>query len=90
MKRLELKISGRVQGVTFRASTRKKARKLGLKGWVENRPDGTVEIVAEGDEGKLKKLLEWARAGPGPARVKNVEEKWRTPREQFDSFSIKY
>ena len=57
-KQTVLKIYGRVQGVFFRDSSRRKAKELGLSGWVRNEPDGTVQIVAEGEEKSLKKLIE--------------------------------
>lgn len=76
MFRLELKIYGDVQGVTFRWSTRSQAGDLGVFGYVKNLPDGTVEVVAEGQEEPLKKLLEWCKIGPRSARVDRVEERW--------------
>lgn len=66
-------IQGRVQGVFFRDSTRQKARELGLGGWVRNRPDGTVEAVAQGSESALGELEQWFRqGGPPAARVDDV------------------
>ena len=58
-KRLHLIIQGKVQGVFFRASTKEKARELGLRGFVRNRVDGTVEVVAEGHMAELQKLADW-------------------------------
>ncbi len=74
-KKVRLKIYGRVQGVFFRDSARRKARELGLLSCVaENMPDGTVEIVAEGREEGLNQLIEWCRAGgPAHAEVEKVE-----------------
>ena len=66
-------ISGRVQGVFFRSSTRAKAEELGLRGWARNLADGRVEVMAEGDEESLKKLLEWLHKGPPEAVVKDVK-----------------
>ena len=63
-KRIHLVVRGRVQGVFFRASTQREAKRLGLTGWVKNRPDGGVEIVAEGEEDQVKDLLVL-----GPARA---------------------
>ena len=90
MKRLKLKIFGKVQGVTFRANTKRKAKNLGLRGWVRNSSDGTVEVVVEGDEKKLREFLKWAEEGPSPARVSKMKTNWLAPRKKFDSFSIKY
>ena len=67
-------IHGRVQGVFFRDSTRRKARELGVRGWVRNRPDGTVEVMAAGAEAALDALEQWFRdGGPPAARVAQVE-----------------
>ncbi len=71
--RLELRIVGRVQGVLYRASARAKARELGLSGYARNLDDGSVEIVAEGEEASLKRLVAWCRVGPPAARVTRVE-----------------
>ncbi len=65
-------ISGRVQGVFFRAGTQDRARRLSLTGWVRNLSDGRVEIVACGNDAKLKQLEEWLWQGPPHARVESV------------------
>lgn len=89
MTRLTLKIHGNVQGVTFRWESRDLARKLELAGWVKNMPDGTVELVAEGGEEALKKLLEYCKIGPRSAHVERVDEKWGTiVRLSFEEFKI--
>ena len=72
-KQIVLKIYGKVQGVFFRDSSKKKARELNLSGWVRNESDGTVVIVAEGEEKNLKELIEWCKNGPNHARVDKVE-----------------
>ena len=72
-KRIRLLISGRVQGVCFRAYTRDEARRLGLRGWVRNLPDGRVEAMAQGDPAKLRIFEAWCRQGPSHARVREVE-----------------
>ncbi|MEX2014395.1 MAG: acylphosphatase [Candidatus Saccharimonadales bacterium] len=72
MKHFSIKVSGRVQGVWFRQSTLEKARELGLSGTVENLPDGTVKIEAEGGEEDLQELLNWCSEGPKHAGVENV------------------
>ncbi len=72
-RRYHLWISGRVQGVFFRANTWKQARSLGLAGWVRNLPDGRVETVFEGEERSAEAMLRWCRQGTPPARVANAE-----------------
>lgn len=88
-KRVHLYVSGRVQGVFFRAHTRDLARSLGLSGFVRNLPDGRVEIVAEGEEEALRKLITFAHQGPPLAQVTSVEEHWEEPTGQFSGFSIR-
>ncbi len=87
--RLRLIVSGRVQGVFFRQATADEARGLGLTGWVRNRPDGRVEIVAEGRRANLKMLLAWAHRGPPAARVDQVETSWLEFRQEFPSFVVR-
>lgn len=74
-KRVSMQVYGKVQGVFFRASTQKKARELGLTGFVQNEPDGTVYLEAEGDPETIKQLEAWAHHGPERARVEKVEVK---------------
>lgn len=69
---IHCKVSGRVQGVFFRASARDRAVALGLRGWVRNLPDGTVEVLACGNETALEDLRLWLRQGPPMARVSEV------------------
>jgi acylphosphatase len=66
-------VSGRVQGVFFRASTRAEAVRLGLTGHARNLPDGTVEVVACGDDAALAQLERWLELGPPLAQVSRVE-----------------
>ncbi len=73
MKRIHARVTGLVQGVFFRASTRDTARALGLRGWVKNMPDGSVELEAEGPEDRINKLVAWLNQGPQYARVEKVE-----------------
>ncbi|MDH5673606.1 MAG: acylphosphatase [Myxococcales bacterium] len=87
-KRIHLVLRGRVQGVYLRASTQREARQLGLTGWVKNRGDGAVEIVAEGEEDQVKDLLSWAQTGPATARVDSVETRWRSYTGEFSRFDI--
>ncbi len=76
MRRVHVRVWGRVQGVYFRASTREQALTLGLHGWVRNRVDGTVELVAEGPEPDLQALVAWALQGPSMADVSELEVVW--------------
>jgi acylphosphatase len=86
--RIRLIIEGRVQGVWFRDSTRRQAVALGVTGWVRNRPGGTVEVLAEGPEDRVRRLQAWCRQGPSAARVTQVHENPETWRGEFDSFDI--
>jgi acylphosphatase len=87
--RVRLKIEGRVQGVFFRASTMEEAIRLGLKGWVRNCPDGSVEAVAEGARRKIDDLINWCRHGPPGARVHNVALEWENFQDEFADFRIR-
>ena len=89
-KRVILKIFGRVQGIFFRDSTRRKARKLGLTGWVSNESDGTVKVMAQGEEEKLEALIKWCYNGPMLARVDKIDIEWQEATGQFEKFEIKY
>ena len=86
--RVRLIIEGRVQGVWFRDSTRKEARDLGVRGWVKNRFDGNVEVLAEGREEDVNRLIEWCHHGPPYAKVSRVRETREEWVGEFDSFDI--
>lgn len=88
MKRLTATVTGRVQGVYFRAYTQQEAQKLGLTGWVANRADGSVKVVAEGEAHLLQQLVQWLHHGPALARVDAVDEIWSTASGEFPRFSI--
>jgi len=88
LKQVHLFVRGRVQGVFFRASTQREAKRLGLTGWVKNRPDNGVEILAEGEEDGLKELIAWANRGPSAARVERVDVRWRSFVGDFSDFRI--
>lgn len=87
--RAHLIISGRVQGVWFRASTREVAQKLGVNGWVRNIPGGRVEAVFEGDPEAVSKAIEWCHQGPPGARVEKVDVSWEEPQGE-KGFTIRY
>ncbi len=72
VRRVRAIVTGRVQGVSYRASTASAARRLGVVGWVRNRSDGSVELEAEGTEQQVSALLEWCKEGPPAARVAGV------------------
>ena len=72
MRRVRAIVTGRVQGVSYRASTAHEARRLGLRGWVRNRDDGSVELEVEGADDVVAVLLAWCEHGPPAARVERV------------------
>lgn len=80
-------ISGMVQGVNFRYTTRRRAEQRGLAGWVRNLPDGRVEAVFEGDPEGVKTMLDWCHQGPRMARVDGVDVEWEEP-EGLDAFGV--
>lgn len=82
-------ISGRVQGVNYRSSTVRAARKLGLRGWVRNLPDGGVEAVFEGQRESVERILQWCQEGPPSARVEGVAVEMAEP-EGIQGFEIEY
>jgi acylphosphatase len=83
-------VSGRVQGVFFRDHTRRWAASLGLTGWVRNVYDGRVELIAEGEKGKVESLIDRLRQGPPIARVENVEVTWEEYTGEFSDFRVTY
>lgn len=83
-------IKGRVQGVWFRASTKKEADRLGLVGHVKNLPLRRVEAVFQGPRDKVEEALAWCRQGPPAAEVREVEVSWFTPDDEYNSFEIRY
>jgi acylphosphatase len=83
-------ISGRVQGVFFRAETQSAAQRLGVSGWVRNRSDGTVEAVFEGSAATVHRAVDWCWQGSPMAHVSDVGVQWEDYTGEFDNFSIKY
>jgi acylphosphatase len=83
-------VHGRVQGVMFRAATQDQAQRLGLAGWVRNRSDGSVELVAEGEPAEVRRLVDWCHQGPLDALVTRVETTWEEPVGDVDMFTVRY
>ena len=83
-------IQGIVQGVFFRANAKKAAEMLGLKGYARNMADGSVEIVAEGPEQKIKELIEFCKKGPRAARVDKVDVHIEEASNEFDNFKVRH
>jgi len=88
--RVELKITGRVQGVFYRDTARRQARALGVCGWVKNCADGSVEAVAEGAPDAIEAFIAWCHEGSSSARVDAVNVERGRARDQFGSFEIQY
>jgi acylphosphatase len=83
-------ISGRVQGVYFRAETQREAQRLGVTGWVRNRSDGTVEALFEGPIAAVHQAVDWCWKGSPASNVSDVRVQWEDYTGEFDSFSVTY
>ncbi len=83
-------VSGRVQGVWFRASTREVAEGLGVRGFVRNLPDRRVEAVLQGSRPAVEKAIAFMREGPPGAVVTEVAVEWREPTETFEGFHVRH
>jgi len=88
--RLQAFVHGYVQGVSFRWYTRREASALGLVGYVRNRPNGSVEIVAEGEREEVQQLLAWLQHGPTDAVVDRVDATWSPAANEFTRFEVRY
>lgn len=88
MERLHGLVHGDVQGVGFRYFLMREAQRLGLRGWVRNRDDGTVEFIAEGTRLDLERLRQAAEKGPGMARVDRVDAQWSAAAGGLDAFDL--
>lgn len=88
MKRVRLRVEGRVQGVWYRQSTANEANRLGLAGWVRNLPDGSVEAAVEGEEDKVEALSAWCASGPPFARVTNIQKTEEEPQGLTPPFRV--
>ncbi len=86
--RVHLIIEGRVQGVWFRESTRLRATELDIKGWVKNKKDGSVEIVAEGPDENMHKFIDWCHDGPPYAVVTRLTQTAQEFKSEFSSFNV--
>jgi len=90
MKRIHVYIRGRVQGVFFRAATRRFATTLNLTGWVRNMDDGRVEAVFEGEDSDMEKMIAWCKVGPPSSKVENVTTTEEQYKGSFHDFGIKH
>ena len=81
-------ITGKVQGVCFRITTKQEAEKHGVTGWVRNRIDGSVEAVFEGEKNKVNSVLKWCRDGPPMARVNKVATRSEEHKNEFHNFQV--
>ena len=90
MERLRVRVSGRVQGVFFRASAEAEAARLGLTGWVMNDHDGSVLLEAQGARPALDELLQWCHRGPRSARVEEVDHEWLLHLEDEVTFRVRH
>lgn len=87
-KRVQLIITGDVQGVGFRSFIKIQAESLGLTGWVRNRRDGAVEALAEGETQTLETLIKLCRQGPEVAGVEDIKDEWSEATGEFPDFII--
>ncbi len=86
--RAHVYITGRVQGVMFRESTRREAHARGSSGLVRTLTDGRVEAIFEGQEPDVRAMIQWCHRGPSRARVDNVQVEWETPADEYHRFEI--
>ncbi len=87
-ERLHARVFGHVQGVNFRYFTRVAASEIGVTGWVRNRGDGSVEVIAEGTHAQLERLLQFLQRGPASATVSQVDTDWLAATDEFAAFQI--
>jgi len=90
VERLEAVVRGYVQGVGFRAFVAREARRLALAGEVANRPDGSVEVTAEGERSLLEELLQALNRGPSEAEVQRAEARWLPASGTFSGFHVRF
>jgi len=89
MKSIKILVSGKVQGVFFRDSTRRKAMDIGLTGYAKNLPNGDVEVVAQGNEDKINELVGFIKNNPGHSKVENIKISGKII-ENFKMFEIRH
>lgn len=89
LARVQLIITGKVQGVGYRISARREAERLNISGWVKNKPNGHVEIMAEGHQTQLDQFIKWAQTGPQYADVHDVVIKKLIADNEFKQFNIR-
>ena len=89
-KRIHIFVTGRVQGVFFRQSTRVMAIKNNVNGWVHNLDDGRVEIIAEGETQNIDNLVTWCKTGPANSRVDEFELLDENYTDEFENFEVRY
>lgn len=90
MQHLKASIYGRVQGVFYRMTAKKKAKNLGIKGWIKNMSDGSVYLEADGDEESLKEFLNWCKQGPFLAKVEKIDKEFKQETKGFKDFEIRF
>jgi len=90
MSSVQVTVYGRVQGVYFRAFVSRRARELGLTGYVRNTPDRAVEVYAEGERKQIEKLIDHLKVGPSSARVDKVVVDWSEYAGNYPGFNISY
>jgi len=88
-ERAHVYVSGQVQGVFFRDSTREKAEQLGLTGWVKNLPDGRVEALFEGPAAKVREIVRWCKEGPSHADVEDVNTDFEASEGDLTGFEVR-
>ena len=87
-RRIQLRISGKVQGVYYRSSASEKARVLGLRGTVRNLPTGDIELIAEGSQRDLDSLIAWCKLGPPAAQVAAVDVRYEDATGEYRDFRV--
>jgi acylphosphatase len=85
-----MKIHGRVQGVGFRYSAVRAARKIGVTGWVRNEMDGAVSVFCEGEQPAVERFIAWCKKGPASAHVRDVEIEEKEYRGRYADFSVAF